>query len=150
MEKVKNKFQAQLNDGLKGISVLMREVSGIMGKLDVPRPIISKYLVAIEEMLLNTLQHGQGIENKSTINIVGSYDKEWAELSIIDNANPFNPLKDAPDPQINLSIEDRKIGGLGVHLVIEMMDETEYSLSKDGWNHFTMRCQCNKEKEISQ
>jgi len=38
---------------------------------------------------------------------------------------PFNPL-DAPIPDITLPIEERRVGGLGIHLVRQFMDTLAY------------------------
>jgi anti-sigma regulatory factor (Ser/Thr protein kinase) len=43
---------------------------------------------------------------------------------------PFNPLDEAT-PDTNLSIEDRQIGGLGIHLVINMVDDISYRRTAD-------------------
>ena len=46
-------------------------------------------------------------------------------LTFIDNGIPYNPL-DTEDPDITLSSEERKIGGLGIYLVKKNMDEMKY------------------------
>ena len=49
--------------------------------------------------------------------------------TIIDDGIAFNPF-DAPAPDTTLALEDREIGGLGVHIVRTMMDEVFYE--RDG------------------
>ena len=46
-------------------------------------------------------------------------------LTFTDNGIPYNPL-DKEDPDITLSSEERKIGGLGIYLVKKNMDEMKY------------------------
>ena len=46
-------------------------------------------------------------------------------LTFTDNGIPYNPL-DTEDPDITLSSEERKIGGLGIYLVKKNMDELKY------------------------
>ena len=46
-------------------------------------------------------------------------------LTCTDNGIPYNPL-DTEDPDITLSSEERKIGGLGIYLVKKNMDEMKY------------------------
>ena len=46
-------------------------------------------------------------------------------LTFTDNGIPYNPL-DTEDPDITLSSEERKIGGLGIYLVKKNMDEIKY------------------------
>jgi serine/threonine-protein kinase RsbW len=47
-----------------------------------------------------------------------------------DDGKPFNPL-DAPEPDTNQLLEERPIGGLGIHLVRKNVDELEYRRQKD-------------------
>ena len=46
-------------------------------------------------------------------------------LTFTDNGVPYNPLE-TEDPDITLSSEERKIGGLGIYLVKKNMDEMKY------------------------
>jgi anti-sigma regulatory factor (Ser/Thr protein kinase) len=51
-------------------------------------------------------------------------------VEVEDDGQPFDPTS-APPPDINLSIEDRPIGGLGIHLVRQVMDELVYRRQHD-------------------
>jgi anti-anti-sigma factor len=59
-------------------------------------------------------------------------DGELVRVTISDNGPPFDPLAFA-DPDTALSVEEREIGGLGIHLVRQMMDEVSYQ-RRDGEN----------------
>ncbi|MCR4900758.1 MAG: ATP-binding protein, partial [Treponema sp.] len=54
-----------------------------------------------------------------------------------DQGIPFNPL-DRPDPDITLSAEDRRIGGLGIFLTKKYMNSVEYKY-ENGENILTMK-----------
>ena len=56
-----------------------------------------------------------------------------------DDGKPFNPLTQAPDVDIHLSAEKRKIGGLGIFLVQQMMDEVDYKRTSKGENVLVMK-----------
>lgn len=58
-------------------------------------------------------------------------------VTLKDAGTPFNPL-DKPDPDITLSAEDRQIGGLGIFLCKQLMDEVAYCYA-DGCNILTMK-----------
>ena len=51
-------------------------------------------------------------------------------MTVADDGIPFNPLSIAP-PDTGLSVEDRRIGGLGIHLVRNIMDEVTYNRRTD-------------------
>ena len=47
-------------------------------------------------------------------------------IEIIDEGMPFDPLTEAPAPDLTSAIEDRPIGGLGVHFTKTLMDDVQY------------------------
>ena len=57
-------------------------------------------------------------------------------LQFIDSGKPFDPLA-KEDPDITLSVEERKIGGLGIFMVKKTMDDVAYEF-KDGKNMLTV------------
>ena len=59
-------------------------------------------------------------------------DPRAIEVIFMDKGIPYNPLE-KPDPDITLSAEERKIGGLGIFMVKKSMDEMTYEY-KDGQN----------------
>ena len=54
----------------------------------------------------------------------------------MDHGTKFNPLE-KEDPDVTLSAEEREIGGLGIFLVKNTMDEVSYEY-KNGTNIFSM------------
>ena len=94
-------------------------------------------VLALEEVATNVVRHGGGEEGAAEIEIeVVSTDAE-ARIEVRDSGKPFNPLHDAPEPDIDAALEDRRIGGLGVHFVRVLMDEASY-LREGGRNRLTM------------
>ncbi|MBO7140365.1 MAG: ATP-binding protein [Prevotella sp.] len=59
-------------------------------------------------------------------------------LTIKDSGVPFDPTAKA-DADTTLSAEERSIGGLGIHLVRQLMDDISYERTADGKNILTMR-----------
>lgn len=92
--------------------------------------------LAIEEIGNNVIRHGfEG--GPGEIEITLTSESDAITIEIADDGRAFNPLKDAPIPDVEAALEDRPIGGLGVHLVLTMMDEMHYK-RKNGRNHLTL------------
>jgi serine/threonine-protein kinase RsbW len=64
--------------------------------------------------------------------------------TVSDDGRPFDPLSQ-PSPDIHAPLEDRTIGGLGIHLIRSMMDAVEYRRA-DGRNHLTFRTHVDASK----
>ena len=58
-------------------------------------------------------------------------------LEYSDRGRPFDPLT-APEPDLEAPLQERGIGGLGVHLVRQIMRDVDYRRA-DGWNRIVMR-----------
>lgn len=93
--------------------------------------------LAIEELLTNTISHGFEPGPGHAIEVRIGIEPGEAVVEVIDNARPFDPTR-APAPDLDASIEDRLVGGLGVYLVKSMMDEMRYR-REGGRNHVTLK-----------
>ena len=56
--------------------------------------------------------------------------EDFIELELRDDGEPFDPTKQTR-PNVQLSVDDRDIGGLGIHLVTTLMDKVEYERDGD-------------------
>lgn len=80
--------------------------------------------LVLEEVIVNCIQHSQ-VKNDILLDLEFYQDQFIA--TIIDKGVPFNPKEYHYDLQKNKSIEERKLGGLGIFFVMELMDEVHYS-----------------------
>ena len=104
---------------------------------DVPEHTIFQINLAVEELVSNTINHGSRDGEQSAIRVALSMSDGEIVVRIEDEAPPFDPFARAP-VDTAAAIEARPIGGLGIHLVKEMIDRVEYR-RVDGRNHVTLR-----------
>lgn len=78
-----------------------------------------------EEIVVNVVSYAypDGAEGELEVEISAS--DEEIKLEFSDSGKPFNPLE-KEDPDTTLSAEERPIGGLGIFLVKQMMDDVRY------------------------
>ena len=92
--------------------------------------------VAVEEMFVNIAQYAYAPGTGDAV-ISVAIREGCAVITLKDWGAPFDPLaKD--DPDVSLSAEDRKIGGLGIFMVKKSMDDMRYAYA-DGQNILTIR-----------
>lgn len=82
--------------------------------------------LSVDELFTNIVSYGYDDSETHIVKFVIDVTREEVRVEIIDDAKPFNPLDDAPEMNLDLSIEERKIGGVGIHLVRSLMSEVTY------------------------
>ena len=87
----------------------------------VPPTIRRSVGVALDELLTNAFAHGSAVE----VSVEAEVSSDRLCVTLRDDGKPFNPLELAV-PDTGLSVEERKVGGLGIHLVRQMMDDVVY------------------------
>lgn len=92
--------------------------------------------LVLEELGLNALHYGC-VNGMPDIEITMVSEEDVVTITISDAGIPFDPLVEAPQPDLEASVEDRHIGGLGVYMVRQMMDEVYYKREQDR-NHLTL------------
>jgi serine/threonine-protein kinase RsbW len=91
--------------------------------------------LALEEAVTNVINHGYADGNPHTFTVELEAADRRVTVVLTDDAPAYNPLARA-EVDITLPIEDRPIGGLGVHLVKKLMDSARYE-RRDGHNILT-------------
>lgn len=94
-------------------------------------------VLGLEEVATNVVRHGGGEPGGSEIEIDVTSTEDEVRIEVRDSGKAFDPFHEAPEPDLDADVQDRKIGGLGVHFVKVLMDETSYS-REGGRNHVTM------------
>jgi anti-sigma regulatory factor (Ser/Thr protein kinase) len=104
---------------------------------DLPADCSFKLNIALEELLTNTISYGYDDEQRHEIPLDIAIENDALVVEMSDDARPFDPLQ-APPPDLDSPIAERRVGGLGVHLVKTLMDEVAYAY-RDGRNHIRLR-----------
>ena len=136
MEKIKNQITilAIKKETEKAIDTIAELL--FLNKVDYS--IINKVSIALEEVLINIVSYAY--EDTGNIDIIYELTtdpKKELSVTIIDEGKEFDPLK-KEDPNITDLYKERKIGGLGIFMTKQIMDEVSY-LRKDNKNILHLR-----------
>ena len=88
------------------------------------RKALKKYEVAAEEAIVNILHYSQA----NDIEIVLSSQDSAFTIQLMDDGLPFDPTEHTPN---NKTIDERQIGGMGIHLIRQIVDEMHYERKKE-------------------
>ncbi len=92
--------------------------------------------IAIDEIVSNVARYSYG-EDTGKVSVKVDTDSEGITITISDEGVPYNPLE-KEDPDITLSADERGIGGYGIFIVKNTMDNIEYE-NRNGKNILTLR-----------
>ncbi|MCX4694446.1 anti-sigma regulatory factor [Streptomyces sp. NBC_01408] len=92
--------------------------------------------LAVDELATNIVMHGyRGGDGRITVR--GRSGPGGVQIVIEDSAPPFDPVAGCLPPVPGVAPEDRRIGGLGIHLALTSVDEFSYA-HRDGSNISTL------------
>lgn len=92
---------------------------------------------ALEEHLTNVMTYGYEDDDPHEILVRLGIVRDALQVEVEDDGKPFNPLE-RPEPDTTIPLIDRPIGGLGIHLIRQFMDELNYR-REAGHNILQMR-----------
>jgi sigma-B regulation protein RsbU (phosphoserine phosphatase) len=92
--------------------------------------------LALEEAVVNVVNYAYPEGTVGDIEMEVNADEKAITFILRDHGKPFDPTA-AKEVDITLSAEERQIGGLGIHLIRNYMDEVKYDYC-DGQNVLTL------------
>lgn len=104
-------------------------------KFEIPEDRRQELLMALDEAITNIVMHSYG-EEKGNIKIVIREEGKCVEVELIDSGKLFDPTR-YPEPDLNVPLEERQAGGMGVPLIRKLTDGMKY-YHRDGNNHFIL------------
>jgi anti-sigma regulatory factor (Ser/Thr protein kinase) len=103
---------------------------------DLPPAETVTFELALEEIFMNVVMHGSPAGRVPRVEVSLALRDDCLTLVIEDDGPSFDPLSLAA-PDVTVSLEERRVGGLGVYLVRQMMDAVSYQRLK-GRNQLSM------------
>lgn len=118
----------RIKNDLSELAIAGRAIDDFVACQGLPARVAHELNLALDEVLTNIISYGyDDDQDERSIQISIALADDAITVEVEDDGRPFNPLEapvEAPDPLA--SIEDRRIGGLGIFLVRNMMDQLEY------------------------
>lgn len=120
----------------ENLEQVLEFVNGLLEEKNSPMNLVFELDIAVEELFVNIAHYAYTPEiGEATIQV--SFEEEDVVITFIDRGIPYNPWA-KKDPDITLSLEERQIGGLGIYMVKNSMDEVDYAYI-DGKNVVTIK-----------
>ena len=101
--------------------------------------LFARLKLCVEEIVVNIADYAY-TNDGGAVYISCDFDENTKilKLDFADEGTPYNPLENQIDVDIDADISDRKVGGLGIFLTKQTMDNVEYEY-KEGHNILTIK-----------
>jgi PAS domain S-box-containing protein len=118
-------LKLRLRNEISQVGVGIDEVDSFLSAHGLEARFRSRLSVVLDELLNNIVSYAYEDDDEHEILLVLELSGPRLVLTISDDGIPFNAFA-APPPDTSASLEEREIGGLGIHIVRELMDEVDY------------------------
>jgi len=128
--------ELRLANDLAGLAGLADRIERFGSEQGLATNVVNALNVALDEAVSNAINHGYDAGMRGEIAVRLRRETDRVEVEVEDDGRPFDPLQ-VPPPDLTLPLERRPIGGLGIHLIRNLMDEVSYA-RRDGRNVLKM------------
>ena len=139
---VRYQRQITLPNDVQEVPQLNVFVDEVCEQVDFDMSTTLKLNLAIEEAVVNVMNYAYPAGEKGDVDIEAMINDEYLVFVISDSGTPFDPTAKA-EVDTTLSAEERGIGGLGIHLIRQIMDTINYE-RVEGKNFLTLRKKLTK------
>ena len=113
-------------------------ISRFFSDCEIDISIENLFKMAVDEILSNIVYYGFEESQEGAIVVVSiQIDSNAVSITFRDNGKPFDPLS-IEEPDISLGIDERQMGGLGIHIIKNSFNEVHYSF-ENGYNVLTLK-----------
>ncbi len=112
---------------LESLAAIGRYVMAAAAEAEVGSKPSYRLRLAVDEIATNIVTHGyEEAGETGDVVVRAEAGKDSLTITLEDTATPFDPREMDRPEQIDMPIEERPIGGLGVFLALEGVDEFRY------------------------
>lgn len=114
-----------LPNDIAAVPQLTSFVDNVCSRLNIDGSTVMQMNLALEEAVVNVMNYAYPKGTKGDVDIRALCDGAHMKFVLIDSGTPFDPTKHQT-PDVQLSADERAIGGLGIFLVTQIMDNVSY------------------------
>jgi anti-sigma regulatory factor (Ser/Thr protein kinase) len=130
-------FVFTLKNDISELKMLCRELESVGEALGLPQRFVFEINLALDEIFTNIISYGFNDRSEHAIQVCIAADDSLLTITVEDDGIPFNPIA-RTEPRLPATIEDCRIGGLGIYLIKNLVDDVCYCRNQ-GKNVLTLK-----------
>jgi serine/threonine-protein kinase RsbW len=120
----------ELRNSLSELATLCEKMEDVGQALGLSRRCLFEVNLALDELFTNIISYGFQDQSEHLIRVHLSADDDVLTVVLEDDGVPFNPIERIP-PELPCALDECKVGGLGIHLVKNLMNDVAYERRGD-------------------
>lgn len=120
-----NSFAFQLKNDLDELNKLAAKLEEIGEKFSLPQKVQFDINLSLDELITNIISYSYKDNQEHLIDLFIELKDDRLIITVTDDGNEFNPFAKS-DPNLDTSVEEKHIGGLGIFFVKQKMTEYSY------------------------
>jgi anti-sigma regulatory factor (Ser/Thr protein kinase) len=136
----------ELRNHLSELATLSEKMEGVGQALGLSRKCLFEINLALDELFTNIISYGFPDQSEHFIRVNVSAERGVLTVVLEDDGIAFNPVARIP-PELPCTLDECKVGGLGIHLVKNLMDEVIYE-RRTGANVLTLKKSIEKSETV--
>ena len=125
------RFQITRAAELESLQVFRGFITECCARYSIPNDVVLDLKLAVDEACTNIIEHGYKGMDPGSIILSFRIEPDRILVQITDFGHIFEPVE-TPKPDVEAALEDRGLGGLGLYLIYQTMDNINYQSSEDG------------------
>jgi serine/threonine-protein kinase RsbW/sigma-B regulation protein RsbU (phosphoserine phosphatase) len=137
MRKMKRELRLTLANELSELTRVGALARSFLERSGIAEELVYRVDLVLEEVLSNVIRHAYAEAEPREIGLYLGTDGGHVDLQVVDDGREFDPLT-APEVDVHAPLEERTVGGLGIHLLRTFANDVRYR-RRNGRNHLHVR-----------
>ncbi len=120
-----DRAEIRISNRLEEMPAIVSMVEKFGARNAIPAALVNDLSLCLDEVICNIISYGYPDNGKGEIAVRLDYEPGRISTEISDDGTPFDPLQ-AGSPDLSGTVETRKIGGVGIYFVRQLMDDVVY------------------------
>lgn len=120
-----NQVRFSLDNSIKELDKLSNELESAGRRWQLAPKIVLQLNLALDELFTNVVSYGFDKDSAQQVDMTLELFSDRICATMVDSGRPFDPTKPL-DPELGLPLEEKDIGGLGIFLARQYVDDLQY------------------------
>ncbi len=125
MAKKEKNYHIKIPSQTDDLEVIRNFVAGVAKKVGFDGDEVNKIELAVDEACTNVIEHAYQYDMKKNIDVAIKIDYNKFTVVVTDRGKGFN-MQDVEIPDMKRYLAEIRVGGLGIYLMKQLMDEVDY------------------------